>query len=202
VAPSDRHKPDRMYLGIRAVVRRCASGRRRDRQYLLNCWDEGQFGIGAYMASKWSVHGMTKAAALELARDNIASTRFTRRDPHPGLAAGHRGVRGGARKGLAIPRAAEPEEITRLVLFAAPPASFSTGSEFIDEAATCSARCRTPACERDMRRNDQRCALAARQLPTETCCLGFKRCAGAIRWKHGKLPRAKRHLRCTPCFRS
>ena len=35
-------------------------------------------------------------------------------------------------RGLAIPRVAEPEEITRMVLFvASDEASFSTGSEFI-----------------------------------------------------------------------
>ncbi len=41
-------------------------------------------------------------------------------------------VGAGAVRDLAIPRTAEPEEITRLVLFvASEEASFSTGSEFI-----------------------------------------------------------------------
>jgi 3alpha(or 20beta)-hydroxysteroid dehydrogenase len=41
-------------------------------------------------------------------------------------------VGAGAVRDLAIPRVAEPEEITRLVLFvASDEASFSTGSEFI-----------------------------------------------------------------------
>ena len=41
-------------------------------------------------------------------------------------------VMAGSVRGLAIPRIAEPEELTRLVLFvASDEASFSTGSEFI-----------------------------------------------------------------------
>jgi 3alpha(or 20beta)-hydroxysteroid dehydrogenase len=40
-------------------------------------------------------------------------------------------------RGLAIPRIAEPEELTRLVLFvASDEASFSTGSEFIADGGS------------------------------------------------------------------
>ena len=53
--------------------------------------------------------------------------------PHPDdRRARHRGARGGGCKDLAIPRIAEPEEITRLVLFvASDEAGFATGSEFV-----------------------------------------------------------------------
>jgi 3alpha(or 20beta)-hydroxysteroid dehydrogenase len=33
----------------------------------------GAFGLGAYVASEWGVRGLTKTAALELARDGKAA---------------------------------------------------------------------------------------------------------------------------------
>jgi 3alpha(or 20beta)-hydroxysteroid dehydrogenase len=88
----------------------------------------------AYVASKWGVRGLTKTAALELGRDNIRVNSV-----HPGpvrtpMTSGPDvavAVAAEAR-GLAIPRMAEPDEITRMVLFvASDEAGFSTGSEFI-----------------------------------------------------------------------
>jgi 3alpha(or 20beta)-hydroxysteroid dehydrogenase len=83
---------------------------------------------------KWGVRGLTKTAALELGRDNIRINSV-----HPGpvrtpMTAGPDAAAAVATeaKGLAIARVAEPEEITRLVLFvASDEASFSTGSEFV-----------------------------------------------------------------------
>ena len=93
------------YLGIRAVA---SSMRKAGGGAIVNISSgagfTATFGLAAYVASKWGVRGLTKTAALAAA----------------------------AVKGLAIPRMAEPEEITRLVLFiASDEASFSTGSEFI-----------------------------------------------------------------------
>jgi len=86
------------------------------------------------VASKWGVRGLTKTAALELARDKIRVNSI-----HPGatrttMAAQPdvEAVMAASVKNLAIPRIGEPEELTRLVLFvASDEASFSTGSEFI-----------------------------------------------------------------------
>ena len=93
----------------------------------------GNFGIGAYVASKWGARGLTKTAALELGRDNIRVNSI-----HPGvirtpMIAGPAAAAFEALvSDLAIPRVGEPDEITRLVLFvASDEASFSTGSEFI-----------------------------------------------------------------------
>jgi 3alpha(or 20beta)-hydroxysteroid dehydrogenase len=123
------------YLGIRAVV---PSMRMAGGGAIVNISSaagmRGSFGVGAYVASKWGVRGMTKTAALELARDNIRVNSI-----HPGnvrtpMVTGSdvASVGAGAVSDLAIPRIAEPEELTRLVLFvASDEASFSTGSEFI-----------------------------------------------------------------------
>ena len=130
------------YLGIRAVV---PSMRKAGGGAILNISStggmKGEFGVSSYAASKWGVRGMTKTAALELARDNIRVNSI-----HPGpvrtpLTAGpavtaHAEAYGvdpeAFLRSLAMPRMAEPEEITRLVLFvASDEASFSTGSEFI-----------------------------------------------------------------------
>jgi 3alpha(or 20beta)-hydroxysteroid dehydrogenase len=128
------------YLGIRAVA---PSIRKFGRGAIVNISSaagmSGAYGAGAYVASKWGVRGLTKTAALELARDNIrvnsvhpGATRTTM-TAQPDVEA----VATASVKGLAIPRIAQPEELTRLVLFlASDEASFSTGSEFIADGGS------------------------------------------------------------------
>lgn len=94
--------------------------------------------IGAigYGASKWAVTGMTKTAAIELARHGVRVNSV-----HPGsivtdmlveVAGGDPERAEKFAKGAPMKRNAEPIEIARMVLFlASDDASYSTGSEFI-----------------------------------------------------------------------
>jgi 3alpha(or 20beta)-hydroxysteroid dehydrogenase len=119
------------FLGIRAVT---PSMRRAGGGAIVNVSSVGGFaagaGLGAYVASKWAIRGLTRTAALELGRDDIRVNSV-----HPGLVrtpmASTDGVADLPVQANAIPRLAEPEEITALVLFiASRDAAFSTGSEF------------------------------------------------------------------------
>jgi 3alpha(or 20beta)-hydroxysteroid dehydrogenase len=83
--------------------------------------------LGAYSASKWGVRGMTKSVAMELGKDNIRVMSI-----HPGpirtpMTANFGDITGSQ----PIPRMGEPEEVTRLLLFMAAEATFSTGSEWV-----------------------------------------------------------------------
>ncbi|MNZ60643.1 3-alpha-(or 20-beta)-hydroxysteroid dehydrogenase [compost metagenome] len=96
---------------------------------------EGVAGGTAYVASKFAVRGMTKAAALELGRHGIRVNSV-----HPGgidtvmarppeLADIDSSLIYG---GLPIPRIGRPQEVANLMLFlASDESSYCTGSEFI-----------------------------------------------------------------------
>jgi 3alpha(or 20beta)-hydroxysteroid dehydrogenase len=88
----------------------------------------GYAGINAYVASKWGVRGLTKAAAMELAADGI---RVLSIHPGPVRTPMTAGLGDGLITGQAIPRMGEPAEITKLLLFLAADATFSPGSEWI-----------------------------------------------------------------------
>jgi 3alpha(or 20beta)-hydroxysteroid dehydrogenase len=91
-------------------------------------------GSVAYSASKFALRGMTKAVALEMAREGIRVNTV-----HPGLILTPMTVQKGAEeiiehlsKEIPMQRAAQPEEVTKLVMFlASSDSSFSTGSEYI-----------------------------------------------------------------------
>lgn len=95
----------------------------------------GYSNLSAYVSSKWGLRGLTKAAALDLAADNIRVVSV-----HPG------GVRTPMTAGIDAPenykrqpikRIGEPDEIAKLVLYLVADATYSTGTEFIaDGGAT------------------------------------------------------------------
>jgi 3alpha(or 20beta)-hydroxysteroid dehydrogenase len=94
----------------------------------------GMPGMAAYTASKFAVRGLTKAAALDLARHKIRVLSL-----HPAL------VRTpmssavdlvSATAHYPIPRPGEPDELARMLLFMVAEATFSTGCEFIADGGS------------------------------------------------------------------
>lgn len=91
-------------------------------------------GAIGYTDTKFAVRGLTKAAALELAHYGIRVNSI-----HPGVISTpmiHQGVTEDKvaqfDKTIPIQRIAEPEEVSKMVLFvASDDASYSTGSEFV-----------------------------------------------------------------------
>jgi 3alpha(or 20beta)-hydroxysteroid dehydrogenase len=81
-----------------------------------------------YVASKWGVRGLTKGAALELAPDRIRVVSV-----HPGVVATPMTtmVTEESYAQQPMPRMGRPEEVTKMVLFLAADATYSTGSEFV-----------------------------------------------------------------------
>jgi 3alpha(or 20beta)-hydroxysteroid dehydrogenase len=88
---------------------------------------QGYRGIAAYVASKWGVRGLTKAAALDLAPFKI---RVLSLHPGPIRTPMTANMGEGTVAAQPMPRFGEPEEVARMVRFMMCEASFSTGSEF------------------------------------------------------------------------
>ncbi|PPJ03599.1 SDR family NAD(P)-dependent oxidoreductase [Nocardia cyriacigeorgica] len=94
----------------------------------------GYSGVAGYVASKWGLRGLTKAAAIELGKAGIRVCSV-----HPGPI--HTPMTAGMDEQIAarqpLPRFGEPEEVAAMVEFIITEATFSTGSEFvIDGGAT------------------------------------------------------------------
>ncbi|MGW0117926.1 SDR family NAD(P)-dependent oxidoreductase [Streptomyces sp. NPDC003327] len=123
------------WLGMRAVapsMRRAGSG------VILNVSSTaglmGYAGLGAYVASKWGLRGLTKAAALDLAADGI---RVCSIHPGPISTPMTAGMDDTITADQPIPRFGTPEEVARMAVFLAAEATYSTGSEFVvDGGAT------------------------------------------------------------------
>lgn len=88
----------------------------------------GSPGLYGYVASKWAVRGLAKAAALELAADNIRVNSVL-----PGLVRTRMTI-AIPDKSLQIPlgRSAKPAEVATTVLFlASDESSYTTGADFV-----------------------------------------------------------------------
>jgi len=95
---------------------------------------QGYAGIAAYVASKWAVRGLTKAAALDLARDGI---RVVSLHPGPIRTPMTENIPDETAAGQPLPRFGEPDEVAAMVRFLLCEATYSTGTEFvIDGGAT------------------------------------------------------------------
>ncbi len=126
------------FYGMRAVL---PSMRRNGGGVIVNVSSTaglvGYAGIAGYVAAKWGLRGLTRAAALEFASDRI---RVCSVHPGPIRTPMTEGMGEESVAGQPIPRFGEPEEVARMVLFVAGEATFSTGSEFVlDGGATAGA---------------------------------------------------------------
>jgi 3alpha(or 20beta)-hydroxysteroid dehydrogenase len=123
-----------VFLGMRAVI---ASMKRANGGAIVNISStaglQGYANLGAYVASKWGVRGLTKTAALELGPSNI---RVNSIHPGPIRTPMTDGVDLDSVAGQPIPRIGEPEEVTAMLLFILQEATYSTGHEFIIDGGT------------------------------------------------------------------
>ena len=127
------------FLGMRAAVPLMRAG---DGGSIVNISSSagltGMRNMFAYVSTKFAVRGMTKAAALELARDKIRVNSV-----HPGLIDTPMTRRGTAAQQQAraeattFGRAAQPVELARVVLFlASDEASYCSGGEYSCDGAS------------------------------------------------------------------
>jgi 3alpha(or 20beta)-hydroxysteroid dehydrogenase len=89
---------------------------------------QGYANLGAYVASKWGVRGLTKTAALELGSSDI---RVNSIHPGPIRTPMIAGLSDDLALAQPIPRVGEPEEVTALLMFLLQDATYSTGHEFV-----------------------------------------------------------------------
>ncbi|MCZ4278725.1 MAG: SDR family oxidoreductase [Rhodococcus sp. (in: high G+C Gram-positive bacteria)] len=103
----------------------------------------GYSSLGGYVASKWGLRGLTKAAALDL---STAGVRVCSVHPGPIRTPMTAGFGDETAANQPIPRFGEPEEVAAMVRFIVFEATYSTGSEFVvDGGATTGMVLATPA---------------------------------------------------------
>lgn len=122
-----------VFLGVKSII---PSMRRAGGGSIVNISSAaGLIGLpylAPYVASKWAVRGLTKSAAVELARDHIRVNSV-----HPGiidtpLTAANKDVQEKLVRQMPLRRTGDVTEITPLIVYlASDESSYSTGSEFI-----------------------------------------------------------------------
>jgi 3alpha(or 20beta)-hydroxysteroid dehydrogenase len=117
------------WLGMKAVI---PSMRKAGGGSIVNIAStaglQGYANLGAYVASKWGLRGLTKTAALELAPLNI---RVNSIHPGPIRTPMIDGLGDDLAAAQPIKRIGEPAEVTQMLLFLLADATYSTGHEFI-----------------------------------------------------------------------
>jgi len=123
-----------VFLGMRAVI---PSMKRANGGAIVNISStaglQGYANLGAYVASKWGVRGLTKTAALELGPSNI---RVNSIHPGPIRTPMTDGLDLESVAGQPIPRVGEPDEVTAMLMFILQEATYSTGHEFVIDGGT------------------------------------------------------------------
>lgn len=89
---------------------------------------QGYGNVGAYVASKWAIRGLTKTAALELGGHGI---RVNLIHPGPIRTPMIDGLGDDLAAAQPIARVGEPAEVTAMLLFLLADATYSTGHEFV-----------------------------------------------------------------------
>lgn len=89
---------------------------------------QGYGNLGAYVASKWAIRGLTKTAALEL---GTAGIRVNLIHPGPIRTPMIADLSSDIAVAQPIARVGEPAEVTAMLLFLLADATYSTGHEFV-----------------------------------------------------------------------
>jgi len=118
------------WLGMRAVLpslRRAGGGSVVNISFTAGLM--GYVNLSGYVASKWGLRGLTKAAALEFASDQVRVFSVHPRPIRTPMVGGM--DEGTTTAGQPIPRFGEPDEVAAMVRFLVTEATYSTGSEFV-----------------------------------------------------------------------
>lgn len=118
------------WLGMRAVLpslRRAGGGSVVNISFTAGLM--GYVNLSGYVASKWGLRGLTKAAALEFASDHVRVFSVHPRPIRTPMVGGM--DEGTTTAGQPIPRFGEPDEVAAMVRFLVTEATYSTGSEFV-----------------------------------------------------------------------
>jgi len=126
------------WLGMRAAI---PAMRRAGGGCIVNVSStaglQGYGGVAAYVASKWGLRGLTKAAAVELGADGI---RVNSLHPGPVRTPMIDGYGDDVIADQPMRRFGEPAEVTAMLLFILSGATHTTGTEFVVDGGALSGR--------------------------------------------------------------